>query len=82
MNGNCVPALKLIPDIVVGVAGKNFMFEIKDGKKTASQKKLTPAQVKFHDEWNGQINVIENVEQALTLMSCRKLKQTLKLKEQ
>jgi hypothetical protein len=62
MNGNCVPALKLIPDIVVGVAGKNFMFEIKDGKKTASQKKLTPAQVKFHDEWNGQINVIENVE--------------------
>lgn len=30
-----------IPDLLVGFRGKNFLFEIKDGDKPASQKKLT-----------------------------------------
>lgn len=39
-----------IPDLLVGYAGQNFLFEIKDGSKSPSKRKLTRAQVKFFDE--------------------------------
>lgn len=53
---------KGFPDIVVGFWGKNYLFEIKDHKKTPSQKKLTPDEVKFHTTWHGQVNVVETIE--------------------
>jgi len=53
---------KGFPDIVVGYKGKNYLFEIKDNKKTASQKKLTPDEVKFHSSWHGQVLIIETIE--------------------
>ena len=57
------------PDLVVGYRGINYMMEVKDGKQTASNRKLTPAQVKFHADWKGQIVVVESVEQAINAVS-------------
>lgn len=56
---------KGFPDLCVGYRGKNFLLEAKDGEKVASKQKLTPDQVKFHAEWNGQICVVKNVDEAL-----------------
>lgn len=44
--------------------GKTWLLELKDGAKYPSQRKLTPAQVKFHSEWQAEIAIIETVEQA------------------
>ena len=48
-----------VPDLLVGWRGKNLLIEVKDGQKTKSQRKLTPAQVKFHWKWYGLISVVE-----------------------
>ena len=54
---------KGFPDLVVGRAGQNYLFEVK-----SPGGKLTPAQIKFSKKWRGQWNVIETTEQALTVM--------------
>jgi hypothetical protein len=59
---------KGFPDIVVGFRGINYLFEIKDGKKSASQKKLTEAEVKFHNNWMGQVHIIEKIEDILQIL--------------
>lgn len=41
------------------------MLEVKDGSKPPSERKLTPAQVKFHAEWKGWISVVTSVDEAL-----------------
>lgn len=41
------------------------LLEIKDGAKSASRRKLTPAQVKFHAEWKGWIHTVTSVDEAL-----------------
>lgn len=53
------------PDILVGVAGKNYLFEIKDGERIPSQQKLTADEKVFHDTWNGQVAVVNSVEQIM-----------------
>ena len=57
------------PDIVVGYNGVNFLFEIKDGKKCPSRRKLTPEEKKWHESWKGQVAVVESVEDALRFVS-------------
>jgi Holliday junction resolvase len=41
------------PDLLVGHKNKLALVEIKDGKKKPSARKLTPDQVKFHEDWKG-----------------------------
>lgn len=53
------------PDLLVGRAGKNYLLEIKDGDKAKSKRKLTPDQVEWHQEWCGQVAVVECVDDAL-----------------
>lgn len=55
-------------DIVCGYQGLNFIFEIKDEDKPASAKKLTPAEVIFHYEWQGQVSIIETANDAWTII--------------
>jgi hypothetical protein len=45
--------------------GSNLLFEVKDGSKPPSARKLTPDQVKFHSEWPGEIHIVNNVAEAL-----------------
>lgn len=48
--------------------GANLLLELKDGEKTASQQKLTTDEVEFHDEWKGQLEIINSAESAVELM--------------
>lgn len=47
------------------------MLEIKDGKKYASQRKLTPDQEKFHAACKGPIHVVTTPAEALEVMGVK-----------
>lgn len=53
------------PDICCGWRGRNVLFEIKDGSKSPSRRKLTPDQIKFHAAWKGEIAVITSAAEAV-----------------
>ena len=57
------------PDLLVGFRGINLLFEIKDGSKPKSARKLTPDQVIWHEAWNGKVYVVESVGQALEIIN-------------
>jgi len=54
-----------VPDLLCGLAGVNYLLEVKDGDKPKSAQKLTPDQVKWHEAWQGQVCVVDGPEQAL-----------------
>lgn len=56
-------------DIVVGHKGRNYLFEVKDPAQPPSKRKLTPDEVKFHESWRGQIDVVECVEDILRIVN-------------
>jgi hypothetical protein len=56
------------PDLVVGRDGKNFLIEVKDGAKVPSAKKLTEDEKRWHQNWSGQVAIVEDVDQALQLI--------------
>lgn len=53
------------PDILVGWRGKNFLIEIKDGRKPESARTLTADQVNWHGTWAGQVTVAASLDDAL-----------------
>jgi len=53
------------PDILVGYRGKNYLFEIKDGQKPPSMRRLTEAEALFFKTWQGQVTVINSVEELI-----------------
>jgi len=60
---------KGFPDIVVGYKGKNYLFEIKDGSKSESQRKLTIAEHSFFMNWRGQVNVANSLDDILNIIN-------------
>lgn len=58
------------PDIAVGIHGYTFLFEIKDGDKTPSQRKLTPDEQRFHDEWRGHVGIIKSIDDVIDFVNC------------
>jgi hypothetical protein len=61
------------PDIVIGArspdfGGFNILLELKDGNKCESQRKLTPLEDAFHKTWRGQIDVVNNLDEAVALI--------------
>ncbi len=56
------------PDIAVGHRGLNWLFEVKDGAKPPSQRRLTKEELDWHAEWSGQVHVVESAEQALKVI--------------
>jgi hypothetical protein len=48
------------PDILVGFQGLNYLFEIKSGKGI-----LTPDEEAWIDEWEGDVVVIYNIQDAI-----------------
>ena len=59
---------KGFPDIVIGYKGFNYLVEIKDGAKSASHRKLTDSEVKFHSTWKGLVSIVTNRDDLLTLL--------------
>lgn len=63
-------------DLIVGIAGKNLLLEVKDGQAPPSRQKLTPAQKRFHTldlkhpdkYWQGQKAVVSTVHEALAVV--------------
>lgn len=47
------------PDIVVGIFGKNYLFEIKNPEYYWQ---LTPGERQFHDSWKGSAFIVETIE--------------------
>ena len=60
------------PDILVGLQGRNWLIEIKDGAKRPSERTLTPDQVEWHRVWRGQVSVAESVEDALKIVGTQR----------
>lgn len=63
------PVGKGCPDLVVGRDGRNFLIEVKDGAKVPSARKLTEDEKRWQEQWQGQVCVVEDVDQALQLVS-------------
>jgi hypothetical protein len=58
-----------VPDLLVGIRGVTTVMEVKDGAKVLSKKKLTTDEVRWHNNWNGSVYVVESVEQALQILN-------------
>ena len=56
------------PDLLLGWHGRCFLVEVKDGKLSASRRKLTPDQVDFHAYWRGQLAIVTSVDEAIELL--------------
>ena len=62
-----------VPDLLCQYEGTFYLIEVKDGQKTPSQRRLTPDQVKWHEEWKcAFLGVVENPEQALKFIGAIK----------
>ena len=59
---------KGMPDLLIGFRKKNFLFELKDGNKSESRKRLTPDEEKFFNTWQGQISKVESFEEILKII--------------
>jgi len=52
------------PDIAVGLAGVNYLFEIKSSHRA----QLTPDEERFRLGWSGQVDTISSWRDALEIM--------------
>ena len=52
------------PDLLVGISQRNYLVEVKDGKKPPSARKFTPAQVEFQRTWKGAWHVVLSAKEA------------------
>jgi hypothetical protein len=56
-------------DLLVSHRGKTLLIEVKDGAKPPSARRLTEAELKFHEEWPGSnLFIITSVEEAIALL--------------
>lgn len=54
------------PDLLVALRGQTFLLEVKDSAKPPSARRLTPAELAWHQRWNGgPLAVVESVAEAL-----------------
>lgn len=64
---------KGVPDLLVGFQGKTMLMEVKDGKKTPSERRLTEDQLKWHGAWRGgPLAVVDSVDAALRMLGVLK----------
>lgn len=56
------------PDLLCGIHGFNLLFEVKDGSKMPSSRKLTPMEIAWFDSWEGQVEVVETPERAIEIV--------------
>lgn len=56
-------------DRIVGYRGANYLIEY---KQIGSEKKLKPSQIKFIQEWTGQVNICTSFEDVLLIIGARK----------
>lgn len=57
------------PDLLIGFRGKNFLIEVKDGKKSPSHRALTIPEKAWHETWNGNVKIIKSVDEMVILLN-------------
>lgn len=62
-----ISQLKNCCDIIVSKNGRTIAVEIKDGEKPVSAQKLTPGELKFKDEWQGEYKLINCFDDVINL---------------
>lgn len=55
-------------DLVVGWRAKNYLFELKDGTKPPSARRLTDDEAIWFGTWKGEAHVVESAEQAIAIL--------------
>ena len=64
---------KGVPDLLVGFQGKTLLMEVKDGRKTPSERRLTEDQVRWHGAWSGgPLAIVDGVDAALRMLGVMK----------
>ena len=64
---------KGVPDLLVGFQGKTLLMEVKDGRKTPSERRLTDDQIKWHCAWRGgPLAIVDGVDAALRMLGVMK----------
>lgn len=56
------------PDLLVGYDGLNYLLEIKDPIKPPSARKLTDDEQKWHENWRGQVAVVETIGDVIEII--------------
>jgi hypothetical protein len=56
------------PDLLCGYKGSLYLLELKDGAKPLSAQRLTPDEMKFHEEWAGLVWTVNSIEHALRVV--------------
>ncbi len=58
-----------VPDLLVGIRGRNLLMEVKDGAQSPSKRLLTPDELLWHSRWRGCVSVVLNVDDAVMAIS-------------
>lgn len=57
------------PDLLVGYQGNTYLYEIKDGQKPPSKRKLTPDEIKWIGDWQGDpVYIIKDIYDAIEVI--------------
>ena len=56
------------PDLLVAYRSNIYLFEVKDGAKAPSQRKLTPMEKEWIDRWQSKVHIVEDAETALFII--------------
>lgn len=64
-------------DLLVGRGAVNILMEVKNPAKPKGDRKKTPAQQDFFKNWNGQVRIVETVDEAIALVTKLTVKNVL-----
>jgi hypothetical protein len=57
-----------VPDLLCSRRNRTWLVEIKNGALVHSKQKLTPMEFEFHSSWQGELWLVNSVDQAMELL--------------
>ncbi|HYF24100.1 MAG TPA: hypothetical protein VD931_00025 [Baekduia sp.] len=60
-----------VPDLLVGLRGRSYCIEVKNGALPPSRRRLTPDEEAWRAAWRGHYAVVETVDEALAVVGLR-----------
>ena len=58
-----------VPDLLVGIDGRNLLVEVKNGARSPSRRRLTGDEQTWHAAWAGQVVVVATVDEAMAVIA-------------
>ena len=59
------------PDLLVGFYGINYLMEVKDSKKPPSARLLTEDQLRWHQNWQGEVHIVKSIDDAFVVLGIK-----------